>query len=72
MKSLLVDRSKLQYHLKNINHWIDRLGNISQKDFVAARLGQEEKLKEIDCFLKGVFGEWEKSPDWFPSMNNKV
>lgn len=44
---------------------IQKLESVSVDDFVAAYHGEKKKTKEIDYFLKGVFGEWESMPDWY-------
>jgi len=65
-------RKYLEEKLTTINPWIDKLRKISKKDFINARLNNQNNLDEIDLFTNGVFGEWEPMPEWFKDVLNEV
>lgn len=52
---------------------INKLNKVTVQDFVDAKNGLGDKDRDsIDYFIQGVFGEWEKIPDWYKKLMEEI
>ena len=63
-----MELEKIQNKLERCLLEINKLKNITIKDFINAQNGDQLKIDEIDYFIKGIFGEWEKIPNWYKKL----
>lgn len=50
------------------NQELWRLPQVSERDFVRARVSRNAQSADVDFFVQGVFAEWEPVPQWFNDL----
>ena len=66
----MLERSsqKLQNQMGQIDKVLAEYCNLTEEQFVRARITQGEHNLKIDNYLRGIFAEWESVPAWFQEL----
>jgi len=62
---LTVQAGELKRQLDHLTSEIERLQQVTSKDFVNAVRGEHVDQQALDHYQRGAFAEWEAMPDWF-------
>ncbi len=63
--TLTVQLKKLRKREDTVRAGLDRLANVTEKDFVEAMRNPDNPSDRLTIYLSGAYDEWESMPDWF-------